>query len=1207
MKSILFYILLAILASMPLFIESTNEAIAESTSKELGMLYSGEERDGSSKRVVTKGTASMYAASEGMCIASRNIDATKVMDDAMAVIFDPDATSTARKAAKKDLETVRAYLQSSGESLTTAVKSLAPMRGFGKYHESQEAKKRREANDTIAATATKSKRKRKKQPEVVLLENYNKSKKEEHSIKRKSEAPTTVSPDNKRVTRSSSSETSSDHTGSSFDHSKLPQPQNNGIYTKPEVVQVIVNALHDPEAPKPPTQRSVILAIIAAKYVPCQYKTVQRLMKKHWAKEPILDNEWVSPQGGQGRVVPEDVVAKTAESILAQGNEGSDLRDTVEKMIVDHVKEVQEEAGLVPDPKAVLPSRSTVDKYCVEMAHQGVNLVQKTTSKTETRSVAEKSERGSISNVGVVGYSQFEVMDGEDHDMIKDLEKASFRTRALYELMRRARGGAPIWVVRPDLLFSTDDTTAYIFDGKAGKEGKWVLASDRGVKNSGTSSIYRTEKVNMMNGIRVKITFTFSGAGMTAPLFITVSGLSEEEMPDDDFLHVKVPGLAINGQGVSVGNDQVGHVFFMRKGKGADEERVKCYQEEVLLPYIETVRKDLDSNYSPRPGMEVPTKLKAISWMDGDLAQVASVINSVEEFAEMGITVCKQNAARTGAEQPADLAPVFKLFKKYIAELTAKDNPSTARFRKKLSDAFKNEEGFNLKTNHKNALLDFLATVAVAATKACTVTNVMKGWIESGLVDDEVNRFPCLHRILATCKKTGGIKKSTIEQITSDFPSLLNEVDTHGRISEAWFDDHNYPRDCKSNGEEVLRPDAITREHMQRSKVMTHSHQVDLRLKNIDAKVSKMRSKLESANEDHEKLVESNRNVVDKLCKLAELPVAESSLVHCKLEHFADKTVLSPDLLDFILAHDDDVKLKKDVPSTKGKLEDALNGKKCRILHAFDCRMKPNRIEGKPPHDLQAFDQETSRRQQQQSAPRNIRTVTLWDRTKAVTASKLLSNVKWVNTLENVFDLSTLMRDDVSEEDKQNADVLVDLLRVRLTNHVNGRIEEESKRNDPIWNWASKNLPVCAAYMILAGHVKSNFRSTREEDSLLPADTNNFIPYTRFPNHHGVYLQHDTKLEQKIRSGKKTSFGSAVEGFSKRIAEHKKGCEAASPTSNFYKLYPSKSTKRSRSRTKQGLFEDLEHVIAASYDPKGEAGCSFGLERGRCHDSWCTR
>lgn len=32
-----------------------------------------------------------------------------------------------------------------------------------------------------------------------------------------------------------------------------------------------------------------------------------------------------------------------------------------------------------------------------------------------------------------------------------------------------------------------------------------------------------------------------------------------------------------------------------------------------------------------------------------------------------------------------------------------------------------------------------------------------------------------------------------------------------------------------------------------------------------------------------------------------------------------------------------------------------------------------------------------------------------------------------------------------------------------------------------------------------------------------------------------------------------------------------------------------KSTKRSKSKTKQGLFEDLEHVIAASFDPKGDS------------------
>jgi hypothetical protein len=88
------------------------------------MVYSGKERDGSSKPVVTKGTAAVYATNEGLCIASRNIDAGKVMDAAMTVIFDPEATATARRAAKKDIETVRAYLNSSGGSLATAVNTV---------------------------------------------------------------------------------------------------------------------------------------------------------------------------------------------------------------------------------------------------------------------------------------------------------------------------------------------------------------------------------------------------------------------------------------------------------------------------------------------------------------------------------------------------------------------------------------------------------------------------------------------------------------------------------------------------------------------------------------------------------------------------------------------------------------------------------------------------------------------------------------------------------------------------------------------------------------------------------------------------------------------------------------------------------------------------------------------------------------------------
>lgn len=73
----------------------------------------------------------------------------------------------------------------------------------------------------------------------------------------------------------------------------------------------------------------------------------------------------------------------------------------------------------------------------------------------------------------------------------------------------------------------------------------------------------------MMNGMRVKLTFTFSAAGMCAPLFVTVSGIPEEEMPNKPFVHMKVPGLCIGGGGVTLGNKEEGHVFFMRKEEAA--------------------------------------------------------------------------------------------------------------------------------------------------------------------------------------------------------------------------------------------------------------------------------------------------------------------------------------------------------------------------------------------------------------------------------------------------------------------------------------------------------------------------------------------------------------------------------------------------------------------------------------------------------------
>ena len=75
-----------------------------------------------------------------------------------------------------------------------------------------------------------------------------------------------------------------------------------------------------------------------------------------------------------------------------------------------------------------------------------------------------------------------------------------------------------------------------------------------------------------MNGMRVKLTFSFTAGGNSFPVAVTVTGLTEKEMPPgEDFIHVEIPGMCIGGGDVGVGScssQQVGHLFLMRNSEG---------------------------------------------------------------------------------------------------------------------------------------------------------------------------------------------------------------------------------------------------------------------------------------------------------------------------------------------------------------------------------------------------------------------------------------------------------------------------------------------------------------------------------------------------------------------------------------------------------------------------------------------------------------
>jgi hypothetical protein len=90
--------------------------------------------------------------------------------------------------------------------------------------------------------------------------------------------------------------------------------------------------------------------------------------------------------------------------------------------------------------------------------------------------------------------------------------------------------------------------------------------------------LYRVEDSKSMNGLQVKLTFTFTAMGNCFLLVVTVAGLIEKEMPREDFVYVQIPGLCNGGGGISVDpNHQLGHLFLMRNTKGAEKTCFRYY------------------------------------------------------------------------------------------------------------------------------------------------------------------------------------------------------------------------------------------------------------------------------------------------------------------------------------------------------------------------------------------------------------------------------------------------------------------------------------------------------------------------------------------------------------------------------------------------------------------------------------------------------
>jgi hypothetical protein len=75
------------------------------------------------------------------------------------------------------------------------------------------------------------------------------------------------------------------------------------------------------------------------------------------------------------------------------------------------------------------------------------------------------------------------------------------------------------------------------------------------------------EQINCY-GLRVKITYTFNGAATSAPVFVSVCGLTKHELPKEaipaGLLALKINGLCVGGTGINLGEMPAGWLVFIQ-------------------------------------------------------------------------------------------------------------------------------------------------------------------------------------------------------------------------------------------------------------------------------------------------------------------------------------------------------------------------------------------------------------------------------------------------------------------------------------------------------------------------------------------------------------------------------------------------------------------------------------------------------------------
>ena len=268
-------------------------------------------------------------------------------------------------------------------------------------------------------------------------------------------------------------------------------PESNKAFNKAQVVQMV----HTKTKYKTTERKDLILAIVAhqAEYgVLSSYRGISRLVEGYEKTSKLPFGEFK-----MGR----PPYAYAADIISIADNCNSELGRTINKSdIGDHIQKVHDErrrsAGIQPLTETIISER-TKGRYFVRVADQSnMSIAEKVIPKTTTRDAAERSLRAAAATAGVIGATHLLPVERLDNNMIKEMKNLPEDVRMMMEMVSDVFG-CPVYAVRPEYIFSSDETTQYTYEGTRTKADQFVLTSKDSIAKRATNSLFRVKMISL--------------------------------------------------------------------------------------------------------------------------------------------------------------------------------------------------------------------------------------------------------------------------------------------------------------------------------------------------------------------------------------------------------------------------------------------------------------------------------------------------------------------------------------------------------------------------------------------------------------------------------------------------------------------------------------------------------------------------------------